>query len=578
MIKNNGYTTFLMSSILAITLLSVSLTTIQPAFAHEDPNNCSINGGDTDVTVLKNGLSIGSTVIQGQVLELKITIDKGGGVDHCAVDGGNGEETGLGTDITLPDGTFSHEDFGCIGGTANGGDQIGPADCAGSPTEVVIDDIFYTVDCSDVQEVTTGVFRLVWNQATNALYHDFAGDVGPSELNKEDNIQKACVVPEYSANTTSSDTGVIDGTVSDPTDTVHIYGVNGVEGNWTTDAILAGPSGDFDATCVTSPLVTNGTFPVDVVCSLDAAPIDLTEPGTYCWDVTIEETSGVYGTTGDGELLGSDDEANECFTIPEDYTVTTLSNVTGTNPPPVNSPTDTVTITGENGVEGTFEVTAELTGPGGPYAATCADFPLVTDSFPADVLCELDAAPIDLTEPGEYCWDVTVTETTDAYGSASDGTFLGSDDSQNECFTIAENTEGLTPGFWKANAAQWNANQWAIEDPEDSFNSVFGTSVELKLPKNDKSGISLGDSNDPTLYGALNALGGGDNALARHCVAAKLNAEHPLVDYPWDAATVIDTCGTTLNGTNLDWTVESLKNQLDTWNNLGADINQHGPY
>ena len=114
MIKNNCYTTFLLSSILTITLLSVSFTSIQTAFAHEDPDGCSINGGDTDVTLLRNGGPVGSSVFQGRTMEMKITVDKGGGADHCALDGGAGLEPGLGTNVTLPDNSLTHLDFGCI--------------------------------------------------------------------------------------------------------------------------------------------------------------------------------------------------------------------------------------------------------------------------------------------------------------------------------------------------------------------------------------------------------------------------------------------------------------------------------
>ena len=83
-------------------------------------------------------------------------------------------------------------------------------------------------------------------------------------LGSDDEANECFTIPEdYTVTTNSNATGVLSGPVSNPEDTVHITGVNGVEGNWTTDAILAGPSGDYDATCVTSPLVSSGAFPVD---------------------------------------------------------------------------------------------------------------------------------------------------------------------------------------------------------------------------------------------------------------------------------------------------------------------------
>ena len=430
--------------IFTITLIIGSFS-LDQAFAHVDPSgpNCTINGGDTSVTLLLNGFPVGSSVIQGQTIEMQITIEKGGGSNHCAVDGGDGAEPGLGTNATLPDNTLLQLDFGCIGGTKDGGDNIGPQDCAGSPAILNLTSINYIVDCADALEVSQNDFRLIWRQSTRAEYHDFVGDVNPSTLSKEDTIQKTCVIPQYSVNTTSSNTGIIDAVVSNPQDTVHIYGMDGIYGNWNTTAILSGPLGDLASTCILSPLVTNGTFPVDVICSLDA-PIDISTSGTYCWDVTIEETSLVYGSNGNGQYLGSDDSRNECFTIPEDYTFVTTSSLTGVQQAPVNSPTDTVSITGVAGVEGNWTTDAILNLPvGGPLPATCTLSPLVTSGpFAADVTCALDAAPIELNDPGVYCWDVTVSESTTNYSIASDGTLLGSDDSRNECFTIPEDEGG----------------------------------------------------------------------------------------------------------------------------------------
>ena len=89
--------------------------------------------------------------------------------------------------------------------------------------------------------------------------------------------------------TTSSLTGVQQAPVNDPTDTVSITGVDGVEGNWTTDAVLNLPvGGPLPATCTLSPLVTSGPFAADVTCALDA-PAELTDPGVYCWDVTVSQ-------------------------------------------------------------------------------------------------------------------------------------------------------------------------------------------------------------------------------------------------------------------------------------------------
>ena len=79
--------------------------------------------------------------------------------------------------------------------------------------------------------------------------------------------------------------------------------------------------------------------------------------------------------------------------------------------------------------------------------------------------------------------------------------------------------EGCTPGFWKQDQ---HFDSWVGFAPTDSFEAVFGVDVTLR------SG-GQGTIEDPTLLDALNAKGGGVNALARHAVAALLNASNPDV-------------------------------------------------
>ena len=86
---------------------------------------------------------------------------------------------------------------------------------------------------------------------------------------------------------------------------------------------------------------------------------------TYCWDVTVSESTTNYSIASDGTLLGIEDAINECFTIPEDYTFVTTSSLTGVQQAPVNSPTDTVSITGVAGVEGNWTTDAILNLPVG---------------------------------------------------------------------------------------------------------------------------------------------------------------------------------------------------------------------
>ena len=85
--------------------------------------------------------------------------------------------------------------------------------------------------------------------------------------------------------------------------------------------------------------------------------------------------------------------------------------------------------------------------------------------------------------------------------------------------------------------------------------------------------FSVGTDENPTLLGAITAKGGYPNDLARHCVAAKLNAEMDeasgmdLIDYPFTFDQVIEMCN---DGFEFPGLAEDIKNDLATANELGA--------
>lgn len=79
--------------------------------------------------------------------------------------------------------------------------------------------------------------------------------------------------------------------------------------------------------------------------------------------------------------------------------------------------------------------------------------------------------------------------------------------------------EGCTPGFWKTHPEMWP------------------TPYTPDTPVYDAFGCNIG--NFQTLGQAISAKGGGVNKLARHGVAAFLNAVHPSVDYPLSVEDVI---------------------------------------
>ncbi len=69
----------------------------------------------------------------------------------------------------------------------------------------------------------------------------------------------------------------------------------------------------------------------------------------------------------------------------------------------------------------------------------------------------------------------------------------------------------------------------------------------------------------------LSQGGGGANALGRMSVAALLNAANTTVDFPITSAQVISqTKAALLSGNKNE--IESLKDQLDKWVNLGCPL------
>jgi hypothetical protein len=119
--------------------------------------------------------------------------------------------------------------------------------------------------------------------------------------------------------------------------------------------------------------------------------------------------------------------------------------------------------------------------------------------------------------------------------------------------------EGLTPGFWKNHTNVWGPTGLS---PNQTLESVFNVPDSLGL-------------DNKTLLQALGTGGGGVSALFRQAVAAVLNAAHPLVDYPLTASSIVSQVNTALASGNKN-TIESLKDQLDSLNNLGGGIDAHG--
>jgi hypothetical protein len=128
------------------------------------------------------------------------------------------------------------------------------------------------------------------------------------------------------------------------------------------------------------------------------------------------------------------------------------------------------------------------------------------------------------------------------------GDGIGPDGFQDTLIEVTvppEDYEGCTPGYWKQSH---HFDSWVYYMPSNKFSDVFDRVIEIKLKKpkaklkkakHKKAKRKIVYVEDPTLEQALKAKGGKINALARHTVAALLNAASPDVDYEYSESEVI---------------------------------------
>lgn len=121
--------------------------------------------------------------------------------------------------------------------------------------------------------------------------------------------------------------------------------------------------------------------------------------------------------------------------------------------------------------------------------------------------------------------------------------------------------EGCTPGFWRQ---AHHYEYWSGFSPDDTWGGVF-----------DDPGSHSPPGRNPTPFtassrlGDVVELGGGEIfALARHAVAALLNASSPDVDYPLTVAEVVSLVNAALASEEY----EVSKNQIEAYNELGCDV------
>jgi len=140
------------------------------------------------------------------------------------------------------------------------------------------------------------------------------------------------------------------------------------------------------------------------------------------------------------------------------------------------------------------------------------------------------------------------------------GTVTDDDPAWVEC---SRGNEGCTPGYWKQ---PQHEDSWEGYYPKDLFVEIFGEVITIRWKE--KKGKPV-PTEDPTLLQALQARGGGINALARHAVAALLNASNPAVLYYYSVDEVIQMTQDALGSGSYGPT----KNLFEEANEAGCPLN-----
>ena len=144
--------------------------------------------------------------------------------------------------------------------------------------------------------------------------------------------------------------------------------------------------------------------------------------------------------------------------------------------------------------------------------------------------------------------------------------------------------QGCTPGYWKANAANFERkpDKFGADTDGDGVNdepagwAPTGVRPSDTLGSVGFDGFMVLEGDNTTFIDALNRGGGGENALMRHAAAAYLNAAHPDISYPIaTTAEVVALVNAALASGDPD-VINDTKDQLDEFNNSGCSIDQQG--
>jgi hypothetical protein len=130
---------------------------------------------------------------------------------------------------------------------------------------------------------------------------------------------------------------------------------------------------------------------------------------------------------------------------------------------------------------------------------------------------------------------------------------------------IPETPEGCTPGFWRQ---AHHYPYWTGASPVDAWTTHFADPGTHQGPG--RNGATF--NGETALGDAVEFGGGGVFALARHAVAALLNANSGDVDYPLSAAEVVALVNDALASGDF----EGAKNTLEGYNELGCTVDKSG--
>lgn len=130
-------------------------------------------------------------------------------------------------------------------------------------------------------------------------------------------------------------------------------------------------------------------------------------------------------------------------------------------------------------------------------------------------------------------------------------------------FQMYIDVEGCTPGYWKQ---PQHFDSWVDYTTSQKFASVFSRKIKIQWSTTGKPK----NVSDPSLLQALQAKGGGLNVLARHGVAALLNAGNPDVYYPYSVSQVIKMVQDAIDGT---LNIAAVAEKLEEANESGCPLN-----